>query len=136
MVYSMASILHYSGDTSAGAWVRNRAKRYINDPLAYTTFFGDLRHHVKLMKYGTRLGKSFNILSSVLTGIYLVQIQGSDGKDDHCVTVSNEWIFDSNFKNALPRTQTSLDMCCSSDDVKCHFLSSVKVEHFPRITII
>ena len=47
MVYSMASILHYSGDTSAGAWIRNRAKRYLHDPSAFRMFVKDVRHHIR-----------------------------------------------------------------------------------------
>ena len=133
MVYSMASIMHYSGDTSAGAWMRNRAKRYLSDPSAFRSFVRDVRHHVKLLKTASMVGPDYNILSDNLSGMYLVQLRGSDGMEDHCITVSDKWIFDSNFKNALPRTKESLDLCCSSDEVPCQFVTCVNVEHFPKV---
>jgi len=133
MVLAMASIMHYSGDTSAGAWMKNRFKRYLSDPAAFQNFVKDIRHHVKLLKSGATLGKHFDILGSGLSGIYLAQVQGSDGKEDHCVAISNKWIFDSNFKNALPRSQESLNMCCSSDEEKSRFVTCINVEHFPKV---
>jgi hypothetical protein len=136
MVLAMASIMHYSGDTSAGAWMKNRFKRYLSDPAAFQTFVKDIRHHVKLLKSGATLGKHFDILGSGLSGIYLAQVQGSDGKEDHCVAVSDKWIFDSNFKNALPRSQESLNMCCSSDEEKSLFVTCINVEHFPKVVLI
>ena len=136
MVLAMASIMHYSGDTSAGAWMKNRFKRYLSDPAAFQTFVKDIRHHVKLLKSGATLGKHFDILGSGLSGIYLAQVQGSDGKEDHCVAVSDKWIFDTNYKNALPRSQESLDMCCSSDEEKSLFVMCINVEHFPKVVLI
>jgi hypothetical protein len=134
MVYAMASVLHHYGRTNDGAWVRNRAKRYLNDPNAFRSFVKDIRKHIKGLKQISKMDKHFDLLGVDLSGIYLIQIKGSDGKEDHCVVVTKDWIFDSNFKNALPRTQQSLDMCCSSDKVKSTFVSYVQIEHFPNIS--
>ena len=113
--------------------MRNGAKRYLNNPYSFRTFVKDVRCKVKLLRTGSTMGKHFDILSDSLSGIYLVQVKGSDGKEDHCVTVSHGWIFDSNFPNALPRTKESFDKCCSSDEVASEFVSCINVEHFPKI---
>jgi hypothetical protein len=134
MVYAMASVLHHYGRTNDGAWVKNRAKRYLNDPNAFRSFVKDIHKHIKGLKQITKMNKHFDLLGLDLSGIYLTQIKGSDGKEDHCVVVTKDWIFDSNFKNALPRTQQSLDMCCSSDKVKSTFVSYVQIEQFPNIS--
>ena len=94
----------------------------------------DVRHHVKLLKTASMVGPDFNILSDNLSGMYLVQLRGSDGMEDHCITVSDKWIFGSNFKNALPRTKESLNMWCSSAVVPCQFVTCTNVEQFPKVT--
>ena len=68
-----------------------------------------------------------SFLGTALTGIYLARLIGSDGREDHCVVISQKWIFDSNFPNALPRTQESLDWCCSSDE------QFPQIVHFPKV---
>ena len=75
-----------------------------------------------------------DILNKQLEGIYLTRIQGSDGKSDHCVVVSNQWIFYSNCERALERNIENLNLCCSSDEVQCEFVRVVEFEHFPKIT--
>src|SRR5688500_13665007 len=56
------------------------------------------------------------ILKNEENSMVVVTLRGSDGQEDHCVTVFGKWIFDSNFTNALPLTKESLDLCCSSND--------------------
>lgn len=43
-------------------------------------------------------------------------LRASNGKEDHTVTIYNDWIFDGNFSNALPLNQKSLDICCSTNE--------------------
>src|SRR5688572_32624037 len=43
-------------------------------------------------------------------------LRASNGKEDHTVTIYNNWIFDGNFSHALPLHKHSLDLCCSTDD--------------------
>jgi hypothetical protein len=50
-------------------------------------------------------------------------LEGSDGKDDHCVTVYGSWLFDSNFDYALPLTKEALDLCCLGEDTQDTFVS-------------
>jgi hypothetical protein len=52
----------------------------------------------------------------------LVGLLGSDAKTDHAVAITGRWIFDSNFKKALPLTKESLDLCCSDDTKKCKWI--------------
>jgi hypothetical protein len=47
--------------------------------------------------------------------LYLACIWSNDGKEDHCIAVYGDWIFDSNFPKALRLTKDSLDLCCSSE---------------------
>ena len=133
MVYAMASAMHYSGDSKSGAWMRNRVKRYVYDRQSFRTFVRDIHQQVKVLKTSSNVGKSFDIIGDDLLGLYLVQVQGSDGKEDHCVAVTNQWIFDSNFKNVLPRCKASMNMCCSSENEKSLFVKCVNVEHFPKV---
>ena len=39
-------------------------------------------------------------------------LQGKDGNCEHAVTITGIWIFDSNFEQALPLTQNSLNFIC------------------------
>jgi hypothetical protein len=57
-------------------------------------------------------------------------LRSSDGKEDHCVTLLGKWIFDSNFKRALPLCKEALDWCCSSDEVKDTFEKVVEARMF------
>ena len=79
-------------------------------------------------------GKIFQYTVKNLSGMYLLQMRGSDDMEDHCITVSDKWIVDSHFKKVLSRTKESLNMCCSTDEVPCQFVTCVNVEHFPKST--
>jgi hypothetical protein len=46
----------------------------------------------------------------------IAQLKGTDGKENHVVCLTDGWMFDSNFKEALCINRTNLDLCCSSDD--------------------
>ena len=48
--------------------------------------------------------------------LVLVQLRGSDGKEDHVVCLAGGWLFDSNFDTAMRLSRETLDLCCSSDD--------------------
>ena len=37
-------------------------------------------------------------------------------RTDHCITVCDKWIFDSNLEFALPLTKSSLNYFCSGND--------------------
>ena len=49
-------------------------------------------------------------------GLFTIsQLCGSDPNSNHLVAITNDWIFDSNYKYALPSLKESLDKCCKSD---------------------
>ena len=62
--------------------------------------------------------------------LVIVTLRGSDGKEDHCVTLYGPYIFDSNFDHALPLTKEALDLCCSSDESQDTFESFVEARWF------
>jgi hypothetical protein len=70
----------------------------------------------------SKLQRGHDILQSATENIMIVSLHGYDGKVDHAVTIVNGWIFDSNFDRALCFNKANLDLCCSSDDIRCEFI--------------
>ena len=54
------------------------------------------------------------------------QLEASDGDLSHTVTIVNQWIFDSNFRQALSLTKQNLDKCCSLGNNQTKKLSMCK----------
>jgi hypothetical protein len=136
MVYALASAIHVTGRTEIAAMIFNNSKRYVNAAEnAFKLFVDDLRLSRKLFrtKFNYPSTKT-DLVGDIGTGIYLTRIRGSDGKDDHCVAVTSKWIFDSNFKHALPRNMESFNLCCSSEEVESLYVANVEIAHFPEIT--
>ena len=65
----------------------------------------------------------WDILNPGINELVVASLRGSDLKEDHCVTIHNNWVFDSNFKWALPLCKESLDICCSSEETHEEFVS-------------
>ena len=59
---------------------------------------------VKKRKRGEIKDKNdyFDILLNGKSLFTICQVSGSDSNGNHSVAITNEWIFDSNCKNALP----------------------------------
>jgi len=57
----------------------------------------------------------FDILQNDKGLFTICQLCGSDSNSNHSVAITNEWIFDSNYKYALPLSKENLDKCCKSD---------------------
>ena len=57
---------------------------------------------------------NFNILSEDFDkgDFTLCQLCGSDGNKNHTITITKEWIFDTNFSHAMPLNEESLHKCC------------------------
>jgi hypothetical protein len=137
MVYSLASALHFLGRKDVAAKIRNDSARYRKDINSFCTFVKDLKSRHKIFRKETPgKGTVNNWWSDKLSGLYLTRLRGSDGKDDHCVAIFDNWIFDSNFKFALPRTRESFDLCCSSDDTDSTFVQVEQHSHFPGVTAL
>ena len=117
MVYAMASAMHYFNQKEVGSWIYNQRSRFIHQSKGFSYFVNQLRgQHTVLNKVKVTKDEPLGFLGPELTGLYLARVLGSDGKEDHCVVITQKWIFDSNLKVALPRNQESLDLCCSTDD--------------------
>jgi len=43
----------------------------------------------------------------------IVVLRGADGSTNHCVTIVNGLVFDSNCDNAMPLNKATLDWCCN-----------------------
>ena len=134
MVYSMASAMHYFNHAIIGSWIYNNRRRFIHQNLAFTNFTTQLKEAHKVLNQ-VRVYKDQlpSFLGPEITGLYLARVRGSDGKEDHSVVLSQKWIFDSNFPNALPRNQQSMDLCCSTDDTSSTFVSYPQIAHFTKI---
>ena len=136
MVYLMASALHYCGHKDIAAWIRNRAKRYVFNKKAFLSFVINVKKQYKVLRTWSKTDvKTFDVLGPLEEGLFLTQLLGGDGKHDHCVVITDKWIFDSNCVHALPRSKDSLNSCCSSDQVKSEFVHLVALEHFPGVKV-
>ena len=60
--------------------------------------------------------------------VTLVQLEDMNGNVTHSCSIAGKWIFDSNFKKALPLDRESFDLICCSDDY-----GKEKVGSFRRI---
>ena len=69
----------------------------------------------KKRKLGIKVKNTFDPLTekepneSIMWGLFNVGV----GITSHMVAIYENWIFDSNYNKALPRTQESLDICCN-----------------------
>jgi hypothetical protein len=134
MLYSMASAMHYFDQKSVGSWIYNGRKRFLHQTNGFTFFINQLKSaHTVLNQVRVMKDKLPSFLGTDLKGLYLARVRGSDGKEEHCVAISNKWIFDSNFPCALPRSQESLDLCCSTDTVTSKFTCFPQIAHFPKV---
>ena len=57
----------------------------------------------------------------------LIVLPALDGGCSHCVSIVNDWIFDSSLKYALPFNKKSLDECCGKGAT---FIGHAKGWHF------
>ena len=83
---------------------------------------------------------SYKILDPVDNQLVVALLKGSDGKEQHSVTIYDRWVFDSNFDYALPLSKEALDLCCSAEDThdqlvsviearSCHYADVLEVKH-------
>ena len=63
-------------------------------------------------------GKPYNPLAKPDMIVTLLQLLDNNGGNSHCVTVVGNWIFDSNFPQALPLSVASLNKCCTDPSNK------------------
>ena len=124
--YSFASALHHVGAKQIASEVHSMSKKISEKCDTLKLFVELLQKHSTPLNFKNLKANQWNIFENKDEDLVVVLLQGSDGKEDHCVTLYRKWIFNSNFTNALPLSKDSLDLCCSSDDCKDEFVKVVK----------
>jgi hypothetical protein len=136
MSLAMANALAYLGEKQLGHSVFSQSKKCEKRSWTVRQFCSNLRNSDKYFNKITFPVPSTIDLLGDIKNLHLVTLLGSDGKEDHCVALTREWIFDPNFDRALPRSTTSLNRCCSSVEVHTLFVRPVTVAVFSKIRTI
>jgi hypothetical protein len=133
MVYSFASAVHHMGWHQIASQIRNVGKKYEFKIGAFGRFANHLPRILKKFKTSKQNASTYDLLEGRMNCLILASIRGTDGKEDHCVTIYNGWIFDSNFNNALTLTKQSLDLCCSTMETKCNYDGCAQLSIFKKL---
>jgi hypothetical protein len=116
LVFSFASALHHIGAKQAAYKLIWKQKQIVNKSDTVKRFSVAVRDCDKHLYFKILKKLEWNILKPGINELVVVSLRGSDAKEDHSVTIYNNWIFDSNFPFALPLCKESLDLCCSSEE--------------------
>ena len=123
LVYSFASALDHIGAKTSTYVLYRKSGKIINQCDTVARFSGAVIDSDKHFRYVKLKASSYNILDPVDNQLVVASLRGSDGKEEHCVTIFDKWVFDSNFEYALPLCRESLDLCCSSEETNDQFVS-------------
>jgi hypothetical protein len=129
----MCNALHYLGEKQLGSQLYKQSKMISNQAWPFQKFCAYMRTTNKALNKITFPKPSTVDILKDIECLHLVVVKGNDGKEDHCIAITKQWIFDSNFEKALPRTRPSLDQCCSSSDTMSLFVGPVMVAVFPKL---
>ena len=72
---------------------------------------GEVRVHYQLIKY--KMMGDYKILEDISENFTLVQLMDLLGNVNHAISVSVNWIFESNYERSLVLNRASLDMICA-----------------------
>ena len=122
LVYSFASALHHIGAKLAAFVLIRKSAKIIDHCDTVKRFSIAVKDSDPHMYFEKLKVSAWNILEVVDNQLVVASVVGSDGKEEHCVTVYNKWVFDSNFDFALPLSKESLDLCCSAEDTQDSFV--------------
>jgi hypothetical protein len=100
-----------------------KSRKIINRCDTVTRFSVAVKESDKHFNFVKLKASSYNILEPVDNQLVVASLRGSDGKEEHCVTIFDKWVFDSNFEYALPLSREALDLCCSSEETHDQFVS-------------
>jgi len=109
---SMASALHYSGDTITAIAL----KEYVDKGDGNISSEQDLNNFklalISSRMYNTMTEHKRMKMADIKRGVVIsALLVGSDGSSNHRVAIYNDWIFDSNCDWAFPLTQDNLNWC-------------------------
>ena len=134
MSLALANALHFLGEKEMAHCIFSKSKQCEKQAWSIRQFCTNLRMTYKKLNKIEFPKPSMTSLFDPIGHLHLVTILGNDGKEDHCIALTHQWIFDPNFSYALPRTKTSLDLCCSSTEVSSLFVRAVSIAVFPKVT--
>ena len=130
---SMASVLSYMGFETLAEFVMQYEKEFVKTQYTndiYSAVMGLTNHKIVSFKQKDfnrkyqlcriRNHEEFDLIETATKNpniLYHVVLEGSDGSENHCVCVFNNFIFDANYTHAWKLEQSSLDEC-----IDCTFI--------------
>ncbi len=123
IISSLASAVRYMGDVYASDYIIQRREEslYKLEHKGRMQYCKDIimgqfkQKGERKLNYGVEEWKeqpSYNIFTNISPYPTVCNLLDESLGTGHCVTVCNKWIFDSNFEQALPLTQNSLNFIC------------------------
>ena len=115
---SIANALRYLQYPAICNLLLQKKETYMNTPDALKVICHELSKQFQrirktamheFLKHG-----NFDVINDK-KGLYLVTLVGTDGDNDHCVAIWDNFIFDSNEQFALIRNINNLNRCCSTE---------------------
>ena len=122
-MFSFASALHHIGAKQAAFVLYRKNGKIIDCCDTVKRFAVAVKECDKQFRFSTLKVLAYDILDPVDNWLVVASLRGSDGKEEHCVTIYDKWVFDSNFDFALPLTKEALDLCCSSEETHDLFVT-------------
>ena len=122
-MFSFASALHHVGARHAASILYRSSKQIVDRSDTVKRFSEAVRKSDNTLYFVKLKASSYNIYDPMDNQLVVVALKGSDGKEEHCVTIWDKWVFDSNFNFALPLNKESLDLCCSAEHSHEQFVS-------------
>ena len=133
MSLAMANAVSYLGERQIGHLIFSKSKKCEKNAWSFRQFCFYLRNNYKPLNNITFPEPSSVDLFGDIQHLHLVTVLGDDGKENHCVALTQQWIFDANFNKVLPRTRSSLDQSCSSNNEDTKFVGAVFVAVFKKM---
>ena len=122
-LFLFASALHHIGARQAAFVLYRKSLKIIDHCDTVKRFSGAVKECDKHFNFSKLKVSTYDILDPKENQLVVASLRGSDGKEEHCVTIYDKWVFDSNFNFALPWTREALDLCCSSEEATDSFVS-------------
>lgn len=122
LTISFSNMLYYCNLQEHANLVFTQRKKFedcINVWTIFNAFLVKLSPYLQCVKINSELEslQEEHFFTPVITCL-----KGSDGKMDHTVTIYKGLVFDGNFPYALPLSDQSLNICCSSKEQKVLFV--------------
>jgi len=135
---SFASVLHYKGFIREAEFIMQLCKNAKLDVDVQFETMSSIAKNIDSSKVFKRYRKIYqnhkvkrtqllHPINSSKDDIFLVILKQSDGHCSHAVALTDDFVFDCNTTNALPRTKEGIDCCCGNS---ASFVEFHKGYHF------